>query len=198
MPDLLNLTIVAGEEVAERIDRFDSGARSAIMNVMSAALYDLRRAAKRNLRQTHHKRTGNLNRSLTIERPVYRGGNIIARFGSNEDYAEIQEKGGTIHAKNAHNLTIPLEAFMTSRGDARGSAHGVIADPGGYGFDSTFFASGVLFGARGTGDEREVTPLFALKPSVTLPARPYLWSRRSKRSSRSSRTICQPRLPRFC
>ncbi|HVB79927.1 MAG TPA: hypothetical protein VNE82_08260, partial [Candidatus Binataceae bacterium] len=37
------------------------------------------------------------------------------------------------------------------------------------GYDGTFFSKGVLFGKKGD----QVDPLFALKPSVTLPARPY-------------------------
>ena len=83
-------------------------------------------------------------------------------------YGHVQEVGGTIHAKRVANLTIPLPAMQTAGGVARGTAREVIANPMAFGFWRTFTAKRVIFGATRFDD---ITPLFVLRPSVTLPAR---------------------------
>ena len=49
-----------------------------------------------------------------------------ARVGSTMEYA-IQERGGTITAKNVRNRTIPLSPIHDGRAVARGTARDVIA-----------------------------------------------------------------------
>ena len=115
-------------------------------------------------------RTGTLERSITVAPVEETSTTIVGAVGTNEIYARIQELGGTISAKNAANLTIPLDAALTPSGVARFSAREVIDNPSVAGMTGTFFAKSILFGKNGSA----ITPLFLLKPSVTLPARPYM------------------------
>ncbi len=166
----LELKIVAGADLAEKFDKAaGTGVHQAILHAVRGAQLDLANAMKRNIRAKFRQRSGDFARSIVSEPIEDRGAQVSGRTGSNLEYAQIQERGGEIRAKNVRNLTIPLEAFMTGRGLARGAAHSVIASPGNYGFDGTFFSHHILFGKRG----EEAVPLFALKPSVTLPARPW-------------------------
>lgn len=104
------------------------------------------------------KRTGRLENSFTVE--VKRGGSgggAMAIVTSNVPYARIHETGGTITPKRAQALAIPL--------NARARAAGTRGVPG------MFAAKGVL-ATRGAGGK--LVPQFALKRSVTIPARGYL------------------------
>ena len=165
----LTLSVVAGDDLAERFTESAGAARMEMRHQLLDAMLKTETAMKRNIRTTLRRRSGALEESISHEALEETSAGLSGRVGSNMEYAEIQERGGEIHAKNAKNLTIPLEAFMTGRGIAKGSARDLIASPGDYGYDGTFFSRGVLLGKRGD----EVEPLFVLKPSVTLPARPY-------------------------
>jgi hypothetical protein len=63
----------------------------------------------------------------------------------------------------------------TGNGVARASAHQVRDNPSAYGFKSTFIPKGkhVIMGVP-LGASKTIVPLFALKPSVTIPGRHYL------------------------
>lgn len=78
--------------------------------------------------------------------------------GTNLAYARIQHEGGTITPRHARFLAIPLcpEASVRKPRD----------------FDHTFIAKGVIFQ---TVEGKEPRPLYALKRSVKLPARPFLF-----------------------
>ncbi len=165
----IEIKVVSGAELAEKLRASASAVHGALRHEVAAAQLKVAAAMKRNIKQSFRQRTGDFSRSIVSEPLLDSGNEISGRTGSNLEYAEIQEKGGTIHAKNVRNLTIPLDAFMTGQGVARGTARDVIADPQAYGYDGTFFSKGVLFGKQG----EEAEPLFALKPSVTLPARPW-------------------------
>ena len=169
----ISATIVAGKDLGERISGAGSDARVIIDREFRHGLLDLSRAMQRNIKSNFRQRTRDLWRSITIGEITRSADELSSRVGSPLEYAEIQEEGGEVHAKNVRNLTIPLEAFMTGRGVARGSARDVIASPEDYGYDGTFFSRNVLMGVRGTGEDREVEPLFFLTPSVTIPARPW-------------------------
>ncbi len=165
----LTIRVVEGAELAERFKAAGAQVRPIMRHEVVAAQFMLERAMKRNVKDTFRQRTGDFARSISSEPLLESGEEISGRTGSNLEYAEIQEEGGEIHAKNVRNLTIPLEAFMTGQGVARGSARDLIANPEEFGYDGTFFSEGILFGK--SGDQAE--PLFVLKPSVTLPARPW-------------------------
>lgn len=168
----LELKIVAGKDLADKLSGAASKARGVMRHELQRGQSKLNLAMRRNIRKTFRRHRGGLEN--IVSEPIDESGDTVsARVGSSLAYAEIQERGGEIHAKNVKNLTIPLEAFMTGRGYARGTARDVIGSPGEYGYDGTFFSKGVLFGKRGKGEDAEVEPLFSLRPSVTLPARPY-------------------------
>lgn len=118
-------------------------------------------------------RSNRLRRSIgyVVERA---GDNLQARVGTNVVYARIHEFGGTITARRAMFLTIPLRAALQPAGVVRFSARNVIKNPLAFGYDATFFSDGVLFGVRGAKTRSTSIPLFALKRSVRIPARPYM------------------------
>ena len=118
-----------------------------------------------------HVRTGLLRNSITVQPLEESADRIAGPVTANAPYAAIQEYGGTITPRTAQFLTIPIGEALTGVGVARFTAREIIGSPGLGGFKGTFFAKGVLFGSRGAGD---IVPLFALKRSVTLPARPYM------------------------
>lgn len=83
------------------------------------------------------------------------------KVGNRMVYAAIHETGGTIKAKRAKYLTIPLPAAMTPRGVLRKPARQ---------WTDTFVRNKIIFQKKG----KKVVPLFVLKESVTIPARPYI------------------------
>lgn len=136
---------------------------------MTDALNDLANAIKDSASgQALNVRSGTLVRSVQ-PRGVSDEGNALVGTISSEGvpYANIQEYGGTITPKNVTFLTIPLDAMVTQTG-SRGTAREVIESPESFGYTGTFFAKNILFGKLG---KNQIEPLFALKSSVTLPAR---------------------------
>ena len=108
----------------------------------------------------------------------------LAIFVRDLAYARVQEEGGTIQGKPW--LAIPIEETarrfgITTRAGVRVRARDVKANPGQYGFESTFVAKGVIFGVpvdgktvRGPGGRWNIVPIFALKSSVTIKGKHYL------------------------
>jgi phage gpG-like protein len=91
--------------------------------------------------------------------------------GTRVVYGAIQEEGGDIVPRRAKMLAVPLDAALTPAGVGRyrSPLRETLrsAFPGG-----TFVHKGVLFGKK-TKTSQPVA-LFALKPRVTIPARPFL------------------------
>jgi hypothetical protein len=128
-------------------------------------------------------RTGNLGRSIgyvveanETDRSIT---TRVTQDSSKAIYGRIQDKGGEIRPVNGSMLTIPLEAAKTGNGVARFTAKQVRDNPADFGYKSTFVAKGVIFGVKpgkAIKGQRGVNyvPLFALKPMVRLPARPYM------------------------
>jgi phage gpG-like protein len=165
-----SIRVVGGQELQIKLKQLSAEAREILRGELAATQLAYRSAVQRRMRgEVLHRRSGTLVSSVTIESIEDTGDNMVGAVGTNEEYARIHELGGTISAKNVRNLTIPLAAMLTGRGVARAAARQVIADPAAFGLTGTFFKKGVLFGKKG---KDEVTPLFALKPSVTMPARP--------------------------
>jgi len=77
--------------------------------------------------------------------------------GSNLVYARIHHEGGVIRPKRAKALAIPL----TSEAAKRNPRH----------FSDTFIRKGVILQKQ---EDGSLVALYALKPSVTIPARPYM------------------------
>lgn len=167
----IQVEITGARELIARFDALPDRLRASLRNAVAASQYVLQGAIVAVLSgEVLHVRSGSLRRSITPGPIQEDATSISGPVGTNQIYARIQELGGEIHAKNAANLTIPLDAASYSSGVARFSAREVIDNPSVAGMRSTFFAKGVLFGSDGN----SIVPLFALKPSVTLPARPYM------------------------
>lgn len=87
--------------------------------------------------------------------------------GPGARYAQLQEMGGTVRPTHFKYLWIPLDANKTPAGVARMSPREAIQRGG-------FIRGGVFFGVSGSGKKRtagfDLTPLFALKKSVYVPA----------------------------
>ena len=155
---------------------------------VGAAQLLLEASMKRNIKGAFRQHTGDFVRSITSEPIAESGNEISGRTGSNLEYAEIQEKGGTIHAKNVRFLTIPLEAFMTGQGVARGTARDVIAHPEEFGYDGTFFSKGVLFGK-----EAPTLCSFFCTESIGETSGAAVGQRRPTKSGRNSKLRCARR-----
>ncbi len=107
--------------------------------------------------KTNGKKTlnesGRLWRSITYK---IKGNTIIV--GTNVKYAKIHHFGGTIFPKKAKYLAIPLTpaAKVKSPRD----------------WENTFIKKGIIFRNLDNGN---VEALYALKKSVKIPARPYMF-----------------------
>lgn len=105
--------------------------------------------------------TGRLRSSLTYEETAS-SLEISAGGGPGEvDYAAIHHYGGVIKPKKKKFLTIPFPG-----GPADTKVPKRASD-----FEDTFVAKGIIFRKLGKG----IQPLFILKKSVTIPARPYMY-----------------------
>jgi len=128
------------------------------------------------------RRTGRLIGSIGF---IFKGalsmlvGTVRSGGGQPLVYARQREFGGTIHGNPW--LAIPLPTVKTQAGVTRAYARDYRDHPEQFGFKGTFVAKGVIFGylAKGhgkgiTGERSKVVPLFALRRSVTQPARPFI------------------------
>ena len=114
-------------------------------------------------------RTGALKGSIDVGAIENTGEGIRATVfaGQGLPYARAQEYGATIRPKKSSFLAIPIGAAKSGRGVARFSPREITSN----GYTGSFFAHGVLFGSN-PGQPPE--PLFALKRSVTIRARPFM------------------------
>lgn len=84
---------------------------------------------------------------------------VMSAGGADVPYARIHHEGGVIRPRNAQYLAIPLTP-AAKRTPPR-------QFPG-----ETFIAKGVIFSK---GSDGTITPQYALKKEVTIPARPYMF-----------------------
>ena len=111
----ITMSIVAGKDLAARFAGAAGGAHTVIRRELGSAMLRLQSTMGRNVARQFHRHTGQLE-NIVIEPIVESGEAISGRVGPSAEYGEIQERGGTITAKNVRNLTIPLSPFMTGRG----------------------------------------------------------------------------------
>lgn len=118
-------------------------------------------------------RTGNLRRAVFSRAEVTGAGDAFAVVGvdlAKAPYGRVHELGGTIRPKRAAMLAIPIGEARTGKGVTRFSARDLFANPGAFGYTGAFTRKNIVFGVK----NRTATPLFALKPSVTIKATGYL------------------------
>ncbi len=115
--------------------------------------------------QVLNKRTGRLSRSIFPA--VYMDGpnTITGVAATNVEYARIHEYGGVIRPVNKKWLTIPLKAALTPAG--------VMRYPSAPQYPNTFLAKGTIF-QKGKGNGAAPVPLFLLRKTSNIPARPFM------------------------
>lgn len=132
-------------------------------------------------------RTGNLSRSFNARTQANTDGIVVdvSPQGPGSEYANLHEVGGTVKPVRSKYLWIPIAGNLTPSGVARITPTEAINRGG-------FFAKGVFFGraltkrnvpqrTQSTGRDgykgkaiakgADITPLFVLKKSVSVPAR---------------------------
>lgn len=115
-----------------------------------------------------HVRTGMLLNSITSSKRISldSAGMVVGEIGpENVKYAPIHEYGGTIVPVNKQFLAIPIGANRRPDGMARISTQELMN-----GLGKSFIRKGIIYLNEG----KKITPMFVLKRSVTIPARPYL------------------------
>ena len=115
--------------------------------------------------QVLNRRTGRL--ADTAEYHIQKKDRIVSgHVGFKQPYATIHEKGGTIQAKYAEYLTMPLPRALTPAGVVKKPATD---------WEDTFVQKSkkgnlIIFQKSG----RNIIPLFVLKRKVKIPKRPYI------------------------
>jgi len=159
----LTIRIADEEKVIKAVDEVGVRARDLRLPLADFGERMVRKISKRLSGPALKERTGRLKGSLTHEETADTG-EISAGGGPGEvDYAAIHQYGGTIKPKKRKALTIP---FPGGPADKRVPLRA--AD-----FADTFVAKGIIFQKRG---EDDIVPLFILKKSVEIPARPYMYA----------------------
>lgn len=131
-------------------------------------------------------RTGNLRNSLQSRVEQINGqwsatiGSGV-RSGGRVPYSDILEDGGTIVPKNRQWLAIPLPDALTTAGVPKFTPDELRKGQG-TGYAGSVIIGGIIFGLNfgtshlkgGSKIRTRMTPLFALKKSVQIPAKQYM------------------------
>ena len=156
-------------EAVERIKRLTPEIRENGAREIMRLSVVLRETARQKYTEAGlHVRTGALESSIQALPITETEHEIIGKVvaGQKLKYARAQEFGAVIRPKHARYLAIPLAAAKTAAGVARFAPRQAAAA----GYDSTFVSKGVIFGRQGD----QAIPLFVLKRSVRIPARPFM------------------------
>ncbi len=167
------LTLEGMPELLAKIARLPEAVRQEVAGstLLEAAQKLERHVKKEKLSgQVLHVRSGDLRSSVTHV-VSQEGQEVVARIGPHMVYAAIHEFGGTITARRVANLTIPVGPALNPSGIANYTARQLIDNPAIGGFKRTFFKNHKLFGVTPGG---KAVCVFVLKPSVMIPARPYM------------------------
>lgn len=113
-----------------------------------------------------HVRTGALLNSIGRSKKVYeQNGVIVGEIGPEGiPYAAIHEFGGVVVPKNKQFLAIPTPE------NRRADGLPIMTTQELKNTGNSFVRKGMIFLSEG----KKITPMFFLKRSVTIPARPYL------------------------
>lgn len=188
------MTGQTGIEIMENVSKalmsfpseFRKGAAPVMMQHGQAYIGDL--VTKRlSGRPGLNRRTGNLSRSFNARTQANTDGIVIdvSPQGPGSEYANLHEVGGTVKPVKSKYLWIPIAGNLTPSGVARITPTEAINRGG-------FFAKGIFFGraitkrnipqrsqhlgstgykGKSIAKGADITPLFVLKKSVTVPAR---------------------------
>jgi HK97 gp10 family phage protein len=145
------------KEFSERLQAMSAEMRGeAMANALMAGAKVVSNAARQNIKEQDLIRTRTLSRSITEQITEQTAERVVAEVGTNLEYAAIHEFGGTIRAKNTKYLAIPVGSYKGSP-----SSHSDLK---------------TVFGKNGNVVmvDKSGTAQYVLKPSVTIPAQPYL------------------------
>lgn len=156
----LILRIADEEKVIAALDEIGDRAQDLRRPLADFGERMVRRISKRLSGPALKERTGRLKGSLTHEETA---DTVEISAGGKDEvaYAAIHHYGGTIRPKKKKFLTIP---FPGGPADQRVPLRA--AD-----FNDTFVAKGIIFQKRG----EHIEPLFILRKSVKIEARPYMY-----------------------
>lgn len=172
MAEEVTIKLSGNEKVEEAMKRLGTNLPKAVviaMRTVTLFLQAYMKTRKLTGGQPLHVRTGHLRSSIKarIEQDQEKTTGIV---GSDLRYAKMHEFGKqNHHSSSGKYLTIPLDAAKTASGVARGPARS---------FQGTFLikskAGNLIIMGRPTPGASSVKPLFVLKKSVNIPARPYM------------------------
>lgn len=159
MGDGMTLEIDGFKELAAKAGQLTPEVKKDLNKTMLVAALMVENAAKRNVQDKFNTKSGEFVGSIGHKLHRIQGFVQAVTVGTNIKYGSIHELGGTIEPRDAQWLTIPMPGIT---GYARD-------------YQNTFFAISknnnlVLFQNEGG----SVRPLFVLKKSIEIPARPYL------------------------
>lgn len=158
-----------------------AAAKSAVKDAVLAVALDVRENILMNLRgrsaTSLETRSGTLMRSWSrFPETGEDSGGAFAKLSSSAVYAAIHEFGGTVVPRAKAFLTMPLDAVRNASGTRTKFGAGELRDnPGLLGLKGTFInkARTAIMGVR-PGKAGGLVPLFAIRDSVEIPARPYV------------------------
>ncbi len=157
MAESVKVTVTGMSDLKKALEALGEAATGKMLaQAALAGALPIQNAAK----EKSPKRTRTLSRSIHTE--VEKEGETLAEVvvGTDVEYAAIQEFGGTITPKNTKYLAIPLTSAAERYGSPRNYPVRLIPVIRG--------GEGVLI------DVVDYEAVYALKKSVTIPARPYL------------------------
>jgi len=172
----MNIKIELDKLAAEELRSDIKSAQKKMKEQVFRALTLLEAAIVRNIRDNFNVMSGRMLGSVGKSKKVKEDadGIIVGEIGlKGVPYASIREFGGVIKPKNALALTIPTEENMRRDGLPKLTAQEIMKSGRG------FIHNGIMFQKKfkvekGKSLKEEVTAMFILKKSVTVPARPYL------------------------
>lgn len=149
--------VIGIDELNKKFDALsDAVKEQSLAGAVNAGGLVILNAVKANIQKNGLMRTRTLSRSVHAETTERSAEKATVEVGTNLEYAAIHEFGGTIHAKNAKYLAIPVGSYV---GSPRNHADLKVRKTGA--------GNLVMVDAGGTAQ-------YVLKPSVTIPARPYM------------------------
>ena len=163
------------DEVAEQLRAQLRGVQKQLRQQMMRALTTLEAEIVKNVRSASglNVRTGALLNSIGGSKKVTTqpDGSVTGEIGSvGIPYAAIHEFGGTVKAKNKQYLAIPLPENRRPDGSPIVTTDALRALQK---LGLAFIDKGVIF-QKSSKEDQTPMPMFVLKKSVDIPARPYL------------------------
>lgn len=152
------------EELEDNVKQYKKDLKFQVFRAMSLLEAEVKQQIR--TKAGLHVRTGALLNSVTSSVSESLDGLIVGEVkSSGVPYAKIQETGGTIFPKNKQYLAIPIGDNRRGDGLPKITTKDLLA----MGKGKSFIAKGIIFLKEGN----SIRALFALKKSVTIPARPY-------------------------